>query len=94
MSEFSKWIFERETRLSINVIKLQVMIGLFLFNKFVIEKEQGEVNDYFKREIKTWAKAKGFNLSVEEHEKPITIKGHDYYQLDATKKYKRMVFSK
>ena len=69
-------------------------IALFFFKKVQIEKEKRDVNITMVKELKNWAKINGLKICIKTIERPISIKGHAYYQMDAKRHYVIISFSK
>lgn len=94
MSEFENRTKAEVWQLRYVWIKLRVKVALTFFKKTQIEREIKEFNNTMEKELKSWAKENGMKFNTEIVEKPITIRGHTYYQMDAKKKYIIISFSK
>ena len=94
MSKFESREKRERLRVDIEWIKFKVKIALAFFKKVQIEKEKRDVDVIMVRELKKWANANGFKLSIKNVEKPINIRGHSYYQIDAKRHYTIISFSK
>lgn len=94
MSEFGRKNNEKDVRFDIFVLKLEVMIGLFLFKKIEIEKDSREVDYYMEKELKNWCVSQGFKYSCRDVERPFYITGHTVYKLETKRHCKNMSFSR
>lgn len=94
MSKFESRKKRESLRFDTEWIKFKVKIALIFFKKVQIEKEQRDVNIAMVKELKNWAKINGLKICIKTIEKPIGIKGHAYYQIDAKRHYVIISFSK
>ena len=94
MSKFEGREKRERVRLDIEWIKFKVKIALVFFKKVQIEKEKRDVDIIMVRKLKKWVNANGLKLSIKNVEKPINIRGHSYYRIDAKRHYTIISFSK
>ena len=94
MSKFESRKKRESFRFDTEWIKFKVKIALFFFKKVQIEREQRDVNITMKRELKNWANANGLKICIKTVERPINIRGHSYYQINAKRHYTVISFSK
>ena len=94
MSKFESRKKRESLRFDTEWIKFKVKIALFFFKKVQIEKEQRDVNIAMLRRLKSWANVNGLKIHIKTIERPISIKGHAYYQMDAKRHYVIISFSK
>lgn len=90
----SKFECRKKLRIDIEWTKFKVKIALAFFKEVQIEKEKRDVDVIMVRELKKWGNVNGFKLSIKNVEKPINIKGHSYYQIDAKRHYTIISFCK
>lgn len=94
MSKFEGRKERASSRFDTEWIKFKVKIALFFFKKVQIEREQRDVNITMKRELKNWANDNGLKICIKTVERPINIRGHSYYQINAKRHYTVISFSK
>ena len=94
MSKFESREKRESLRFDTEWIKFKVKIALFFFKKVQIEKEKRDVNITMVKELKNWAKINGLKICIKTIERPISNKGHAYYQIDAKRHYVIISFSK
>ena len=94
MSKFESRKKRESLRIDIEWIKFKVKIALVFFKKVQIEKEKRDVSIAMEKDLKGWADANGFKISIKNEKKPINVRGHSYYQIDAKRHYAIISFSK
>ena len=86
--------YGKNTRSSIMLIKLKVIVGLYFFKKVEIEKEENEVNGIMEKDLRQWSISKDYKFSIRQVELPHYIKGHAVYVLHDTRHCKILSFSR
>ncbi len=94
MSKFESRKRRERSRFDTEWIKFKVKVALVFFKKVQIEKEKRDVDVAMERELTSWANGNGLKISIKTIEKPINIRGHSYYQIDAKRHYAIISFSK